>query len=328
MLTKNLARIPLAHLPTPLEPLPRFSEALGGPQIWIKRDDQTGLATGGNKARKLEFLVAEALAEGATTLITMGAPQSNHSRQTAAAAAKCGLRCILVLGGGPPTQAREGGNVLLDRLLGAEICWTAGDRRKQTMAAVAEDERASGRVPYIVPYGGSNPTGACGYVAALEELADQVVERSLSLDHVVFATSSGGTQAGLCVAAKALDFPAQIVGISVDKEATELQADLALLAARTAAHLGLELSFEPDEFIVLDDYIGEGYGMLSDAEREAIRLLAETEGVLVDPVYTGRALAGLMDLVAQNVFDPEETICFWHTGGTPGIFAYGEALLE
>jgi len=328
MLTDALPRISLAHLPTPLEPLPRLSAALGGPQLWIKRDDQTGLATGGNKARKLEFLVAEALAQGATTLITAGAPQSNHARQTAAAAAKCGLRAVLVLGGGPPTQQRHGGNVLLDRLLGAELRWAEGRDRAEVMAEVAEEEQTAGRRPYIVPYGGSNPVGASGYVAALEELAAQLAERSLRMDHIVFATSSGGTQAGLCVAAKALHFPARVVGISVDKDAGELQAELAVLANETATHLGLDLHFEPDEFIVNDDYCGAGYGVVTEMEKAAIRLLAETEGVLLDPVYTGRALAGLIDLIGQGAFGPQERVCFWHTGGTPGLFAYGEVLLE
>ena len=328
MLTDRLPRISLAHLPTPLELLPRLSAALGGPQLWIKRDDQTGLATGGNKARKLEFLVAEALAQGATTLITAGAPQSNHARQTAAAAAKCGLRAILVLGGGPPSQSRHGGNLLLDRLLGAEVRWAEGRDRAEVMAEVAEEERAAGRRPYIVPYGGSNPVGASGYVAALEELATQLAERSLQVDHVVFATSSGGTQAGLCVAAKALRFPARIVGISVDKPARELQDRLAALATDTAAHLGLNLRFTPEEFIVHDEYCSAGYGVVTEREREAIRLLAQTEGVLVDPVYTGRALAGLIDLIRRGAFGQQERVCFWHTGGTAGLFAYGEALLR
>ena len=328
MLTDALPRISLAHLPTPLEPLPRLSAALGGPQLWIKRDDQTGLATGGNKARKLEFLVAEALAQGATTLITAGAPQSNHARQTAAAAAKCGLRAVLVLGGGPPTQQRHGGNVLLDRLLGAELRWAEGRDRMEVMAEVAEEEQTAGRRPYIVPYGGSNPVGASGYVAALEELAAQLAERSLRMDHIVFATRSGGTQAGLCVAAKALHFPARVVGISVGTDAGELQAELAVLANETATYLGLDLHFGPEEFIVKDDYCGAGYGVVTEMEKAAIRLLAETEGVLLDPVYTGRALAGLIDLVGQGAFGPQERVCFWHTGGTPGLFAYGEVLLE
>jgi len=196
------------------------------------------------------------------------------------------------------------------------------------MAEVAEEERAAGRRPYIVPYGGSNPVGASGYVAALEELAAQLADRSLRMDHIVFATSSGGTQAGLCVAAKALHFAARTVGISVDKEAGKLQATLAGLARDTAAHLGLELHFAPDEFFVHDEYCGAGYGIVSEMERAAIRLLAETEGVLLDPVYTGRALAGLIDLIGREAFGPQERVCFWHTGGTPGLFAYGEVLLE
>jgi len=328
MLTDGLPRVRLAHLPTPLEPLPRLSGELGGPQIWIKRDDQTGLATGGNKARKLEFLVAEALERGATTLITAGAPQSNHARQTAAAAAKSGLRAILVLGGGPPSQARQGGNVLIDRLLGAELRWAEGRDRAAVMEEVADEERSAGRSPYVVPYGGSNPVGARGYVLALEELAGQLGERSLKMDHIVFAPSSGGTQAGLGLAAKALDLPIRILGISVDKEAGGLQAALAGLAGATAARMGLDLTFTPQEFLVDDAYCGAGYGNVTEAEKEAIGILARTEGILADPVYTGRALAGLIDLIRRGAFQPQETVCFWHTGGAPGLFAYGEALLS
>jgi D-cysteine desulfhydrase len=217
---------------------------------------------------------------------------------------------------------------LIDRILGAELRWAEGRDRAEVMDEVAEEERAAGRIPYIVPYGGSNPVGASGYVAALEELAAQLEQEALTMDHVVFATSSGGTQAGLCVAARAIGLPSRIVGISVDSEASALQAKLASLAQGTAALLGLDLAFDPGEFIVVDEYCGAGYGVVTEAEKEAIAMLARTEGILVDPVYTARALAGLIDLIRRGAFSSQENICFWHTGGTPGLFAYGETLLE
>jgi D-cysteine desulfhydrase len=325
MLTENLPRLPIAHLPTPLEEMPRLSEALGGPHLFVKRDDQTGLATGGNKARKLEFLVADALEKGADTIITAGAVQSNHARQTAAAAAKFGLRCCLVLGGESPH--RWTGNLLLDELLGAEIHWTGERDGSQVMKEVAEEEKRAGRIPYIIPYGGSNPVGAAGYVAAMEELMGQLAELDLQVDRIVFPSSSGGTQAGLMVGAKALEFAGRIEGISVSRTKEVLKARLEELATETAARLGLDLPFASEDFIVHDDYLGEGYAKMGPPEREAIRLLARTEGLLVDPVYTGRAMAGLIDLIRRGVFGKDETVLFWHTGGTSALFAYAEELL-
>jgi D-cysteine desulfhydrase len=338
MLTDRLARVHMAHLPTPLEPLPRLTAQLGGPELWIKRDDQTGLATGGNKARKLEFLVADALAQGADTLITAGAAQSNHARQTAAAAAKSGLACVLVLRspepvegeGREPPQAQ--GNLLLDRLLGAEVVW-AGDRPlAEAMAQVAEELRAVDRRPYVVPYGGSNPIGASGYVAALEELmtqtspssAEPCADGDLHFDHVVLASSSGGTQAGLTVGARALGYEGRILGISVDLHADQLQRALAELATATANHLGLGLAFAPEDMAVNDDYLGGGYGVVGELERTAMRTLARSEGILLDPVYTGRAFGGLLDLARRGEFDEHERVLFWHTGGTAGLFGYGD----
>jgi D-cysteine desulfhydrase len=320
MLTGDLVRIPLAHLPTPLEEMPRMGAALGGgPRLLVKRDDQTGLATGGNKTRKLEFLVAEALAQEADTLVTVGGPQSNHCRQTAAAAAKTGLRCALVLGGQPVPEAEWEGNLLLDDLLGAELHW-AGDRdRDAVLAEVAEALESSGARPYVIPLGGSVPTGASGYVAAVEELAEQLTERSERVERIVFASGSAGTQAGLLVGVKALGLGARVEGINVDKEG-DLIDKVRTLAAATAAHLGLEIRFAEQDFILHDVYGRPGYGVITDAEREAIRLLARAEGIICDPVYTGRALAGLIDLVRQGVFSPDETILFWHTGGAAGLF--------
>jgi len=324
MLTDKLARVSIAHLPTPLEPLPRLTAQLGGPELWIKRDDQTGLATGGNKARKLEFLVADALERGADPLITGGAAQSNHARQTAAAASKFGLACLLVLRGEEPPQVR--GNLLLDRLLGAEVVWAENRPVPEVMERVAEELRAAGRRPYVVPYGGSNPLGASGYVAAMEELLAQCKERDLHFDHIVLPSSSGGTQAGLAVGARALEFEGRILGISIDLPVNALQQLLADLATATADLLGLGLALAPEGFAVDDSYLGGGYGVVSDLEREAIRTLARTEGVLLDPVYTGRAFGGLLDLVRRGVFQPGERVLFWHTGGTAGLFGYGEAM--
>ena len=339
MLTEKLSRVSIAHLPTPLEPLPRLTAQLGGPELWIKRDDQTGLATGGNKARKLEFLVADALAQGADTLITGGAAQSNHARQTAAAAAKLGLACALVLRCPEPVEGRGGepsqvqGNLLLDRLLGAEVVW-AGERPLDTaMAQVAEDLRAAGRQPYVIPYGGSNPIGASGYAAAMDELLVQCAERErttgirVNFEHVVFASSSGGTQSGLAVGARALGYEGRILGISVDQPAVVLRSMLADLATATADHLGLGFAFTPEDFAVNDDYLGGGYGVVGDLEREALRVAARAEGVLLDPVYTGRAFGGLLDMVRHGAFHPGERVLFWHTGGTAGLFGYGERAL-
>jgi D-cysteine desulfhydrase len=293
--------------------------------LWIKRDDQTGLATGGNKARKLEFLVADALAGGADTLITGGAGQSNHARQTAAAAAKFGLPCTLVLRGAEPPEMQ--GNLLLDRLLGAKVVWAGSQPLAEVMAQVAEELQHIGHRPYVVPYGGSNPIGASGYVAAMEELLAQCAQRDLHFDQVVFASSSGGTQAGLAVGARALGYEGRILGISVDERADVLQMKLSGLANATADHLGLELTFEPQEFGVDDGYLGSGYGVVGDLERAAIHALARTEGILLDPVYTGRAFGGLLDLIRQGTFRPDERVLFWHTGGTAAVFGYASELL-
>jgi D-cysteine desulfhydrase len=327
MLTADLPRLRFAHLPTRIEGLERLSRRLGRPRILIKRDDQTGLATGGNKTRKLEFLVASAQAEGADTLVTGGAVQSNHCRQTAAAAARYGLQCVLVLRGDPPAETAQG-NLLLDHLLGAQARF---DTRPvpEALAAAVEDLRAAGGRPYLVPYGGSNPVGAAGYVAAMEELMEQMAALDQPVDHILLASSSGGTQAGLAVGARALGFEGQILGISIDQPRETLRSHLAALANETAAYLQLDLQFAPDGFNVNSDYLGGGYGVMGDLEREAIRLMAETEGVLLDPVYTGRAFGGLCDLIEQGYFKATETVLLWHTGGTPALFAsrYSEKLV-
>jgi len=323
---KQLPHISLAHLPTPIDELSRLSQELGGPRLLVKRDDQTGLATGGNKSRKLEFLLAEALAEGADMVITAGAAQSNHCRQTAAAAARVGLGCALVLGGEPPPTPT--GNLLLDHLLGAQIFWTGPERRGERLEEIANQVRAGGHKPYLIPYGGSNAVGATGYVLAMQELSDQV--RGLGIDRIVFASSSGGTQAGVVVGARATGFGGQIIGIRIDKgEAGDdpYSLHLARLGNETAAHVGLDANFTPDDFLVVDDYLGAGYGVVGELEREAIRLVARLEGLILDPVYTGRAMGGLLDMIRRGVIGPDETVLFWHTGGMPALFTYVDALV-
>ena len=317
----NLPRVPLAHLPTNIEPLERISAQLGGPSIWIKRDDATGLAFGGNKTRKLEYLLADAESKGAKTVLTRGAVQSNHCRQTAAAAARRGLDCILVLGGVAPEKTTA--NLLLDRLLGAEIHWVEEGDPETLLAQQFEQAQEENRHPYLVPYGGSNPLGAAAYAAAMGEMIEQKIE----FDRIIFATSSGGTQAGMIVGADLYQFSGIIQGISVDKRAVELRAHIAPLAMETAEFLGHRLSIQPDEIVVEDGYLGDGYAVMTNVEKEAINLFARQEGILLDPVYTGRAAGGMIDLIKQGAISPDERILFWHTGGTPALFAYGDELV-
>lgn len=323
----HLPRQRLASLPTPLQPLERLSKALGGPQIWIKRDDQTGLALGGNKARKLEFLVADALRQGCDTLVTAGAAQSNHCRQTAAAAAASGLDCHLVLGGEPP--AAPNGNLLLDQLLGASVHWSGPARRGETLERVVAALHDDGRHPYAIPYGGSNALGALGFVAAAEELRDQLRAEALQLDTIVIASSSGGTQAGLAAGLRLLDMEIELVGIGIDKgEAGDApyREQLATLASAAARLAGSDTLFAEDDFIVDEGYLGAGYGIPGDLEREAIGLLARSEGILVDPVYTGRAFGGMLDQIRQGRWGADQTLLFWHTGGAPALFHHAAEL--
>jgi D-cysteine desulfhydrase family pyridoxal phosphate-dependent enzyme len=311
----ELPRIRFAQLPTTVEPMERLSKELGGPKLWIKRDDQTGLAFGGNKTRKLEYLLGEARLQGARTLITAGAAQSNHCRQTAAAAARSGFNCILVLTGEPPLTFT--GNILLDYLFSAEFVWTTREQREQTLKQVVSESEKAGQRPYLIPYGGSNPTGAVAYTLALKEMLDQ----GINPDWIVFASSSGGTQAGLVLGSRLFGYEGGILGISVDEPAEVLRARIAELAGQTSVLIGEEISFLPEEITVNVDYLGEGYGVMGSPEIESIKLFAHTEGILLDPVYTGRAAAGLIDLIRQDFFDDKANILFWHTGGTPALFA-------
>ncbi len=324
----RLARFPLAHLPTPLVELRNLSRSLGGPRVMMKRDDMTGLAMGGNKTRKLEFLIADALAQGADTVVTAGAAQSNHCRQTAAAAAVAGLKCELVLGGEEPRSPE--GTVLLDALFGARFHWTPAERRGERLEEIAQQAASGGARPYVIPYGGSNPVGACGYVLAMTELIGQLKQNRSGIDAIVIPSSSGGTQAGIVVGAEAGGFHGDIIGIRIDKGepgAVPYESELAQLASGTAKRLGMTASFRQEDFVVEGGYLGRGYGVVGDLEREAIRLVARTEGILLDPVYTGRAMGALIDMIRRGKFSRDSTVLFWHTGGTPAIFAYAREIL-
>lgn len=314
----NIPRLHFAHLPTPIETMQRLSDVLDGPRLLIKRDEQTGLAFGGNKTRKLEFLLADAREQGAKTLITGGALQSNHCRQTAAAAARFGFRCILVLSGVKPQHAS--GNLLLDQLFGAEIVYVA-DRADRDRILQERFDRAAqaGMKPYLIPYGGSNPTGALGYAFAVKELVDQKVDA----DWVVFASSSGGTHAGLLAGQRIFGFSGKILGISVDESEEWLKSEVSKLATTTSDKFGQRIAFSANDVLANANYCTAGYGVVTSAEREATHLFATHEGLLVDPVYTGRAAAGLIDLIRKGFFKRGEAVVFLHTGGLPALFADG-----
>lgn len=312
----SIPRIRFAHLPTAIEEMPRLTATLGGPKLLIKRDDQTGLAFGGNKTHKLEFLVAEAKEQGAGLLISGGAMQSNHCRQTAAAAAKFGLDCILVLAG--QHQEEPSGNLLLDFLFDADVVWV--EQREERDAKLQEIDRMaqeSGCKPYLVPYGGSSPTGALGYAFAVEEMLGQGIRP----DWIVFGTSSGGTHAGLVLGQRIFGYDGKILGISIDEPEEKLKTHVAGLASDASEKLGPRIQFSPDEILANDRYCQAGYGVFGEGEREAITLFAQNEGILLDPVYTGRAAAGMIDLIRQGFFKKDETVLFWHTGGQPALFA-------
>ncbi|HPN34315.1 MAG TPA: D-cysteine desulfhydrase family protein [bacterium] len=324
---RGLPRFPLAFLPTPVHELKRLSAALRGPRILIKRDDQTGLCSGGNKTRKLEFLIADALQQKADMVITAGAVQSNHCRQTAAAAVLAGLPCELVLSGTPPEIPN--GNHLLDLFLGARLHFADRPQRNQRMLQVVEERLAQGKRPYIIPIGGSTGLGALGYCLAMEELNEQLQAAGEKVDIIITASSSGGTQAGLALGARLCGFTGRVLGISIDNDKLDgapFQTELSKIADDACRRLGLSIHFEPDEFHVQYDYLGQGYGVVGALEAKAIALVGCTEGLLLDPVYTGRAFGGLLDLIRKKVFTSSQTILFWHTGGSAALFAYAAEL--
>ncbi|HEX2140424.1 MAG TPA: D-cysteine desulfhydrase [Woeseiaceae bacterium] len=327
----QLARFPrirLAHLPTPLEFLPRLTAHLGGPKLYIKRDDCTGLATGGNKTRKLEFLMADALRQKADVIITQGAVQSNHARQTAAAAAKLDMSCELLFENrvqDPGDTYLKSGNVFLDWLFGASIRHLPkGTNMDEAMDEVAEALRKKGKRPYIIPGGGSNCIGALGYVACALELVAQANEQGITIDHVVHATGSAGTQAGLVVGLRGIHSGIPLLGIGVNAGKDVQEEKVFRLAAATADYVGAPGCVEREDIVANCDYVGDGYGIPTESMKEALLLLARREGILADPVYSGKALAGLFDLIRTGYFKEGESVVFLHTGGSAGLFGYRE----
>ncbi len=325
----HLAKFPrlrFAHLPTPLEPMANLSRLLDGPNIWVKRDDCTGLAGGGNKTRKLEFLMADAGQQGADTIITQGAVQSNHARQTAAIAAKLGYECYLLLEnrtGSHDPDFLANGNVLLDDIYNARLSdFPAGTDMNQEMLSLAEQLRAAGKKPYIVPGGGSNRIGALGYVNAAYELVGQCNDQGLKVDHIVHATGSTGTQAGLVTGLTAIHSGIDLMGISVRAPKEAQEENVYRLARETADLIGSSAALNRSDVVANSDYVGEGYGMPTDGMIEAVEMTARHESILLDPVYSGKAMAGLIDLVRQGFYRREENIVFIHTGGAQALSGY------
>jgi D-cysteine desulfhydrase family pyridoxal phosphate-dependent enzyme len=319
---ESLPRICLATLPTPLEDAPRLSQELGV-RVLFKRDDLTGFALGGNKVRKLEFLVADSLDKKADVLVTGGGPQSNHARLTAAAARKVGLDAKLVFFGDPPAEVN--GNLLLDDILGAEIQYTHTLDRSQTeptLLRLAEDLRGHGRMPYVIPRGGSTPLGCIAYVLAVQELLEQLNARQIVPSRIFVAAGSCGTQAGILMGLKYFGSTIPLYGITVSRPKSQAVEQIARLVHETGELLQTPLHLESNEINVDDVYLGEGYGMITPAAREAIHWVARLEGIFLDPVYTGKTMAGLIDLARRRMITPGETIVFWHTGGAPGIFGH------
>ncbi|MDE9449929.1 D-cysteine desulfhydrase [Aliiroseovarius sp. Z3] len=328
----HLARYPrrfIAHLPTPLERLDRLTAELGGPEIWIKRDDCTGLSTGGNKTRKLEFLMAEAELQGAEMVMTQGATQSNHARQTAAFAAKLGMECHILLEdrtGSDNHNYNYNGNVLLDHLHGATTEKRPGGLDMNAeMEAVADKLRADGKKVYTIPGGGSNPTGALGYVNCAFEMLAQANDRGLKLDHIVHATGSAGTQAGLIVGLKAMNAQIPLLGIGVRAPKPKQEENVYNLACATAEKLGCAGVVQREDVVANTDYVGEGYGIPTDSGIEAIQMFAELESILLDPVYSAKGAAGFIDLIRKGHFKKGERVVFLHTGGSAALFGYDGA---
>ena len=331
----HLARFPrrlYTEGPTPIEKVSRFSEGLGPYNVYIKRDDLLGLTAGGNKTRKLEFLVAEALSQGADTLITCGAVQSNHCRLTLSAAVKEGLKCRLVLeervAGSYDPEAS--GNHFLFRLLGVEeikVVPSGSDLMKE-MKSMADELAAEGRKASIIPVGGSTPVGATGYAACAEEILRQTFEMGLQIDRVVCASGSAGTHAGLVTGFYGNNSDISVIGINVSR-GKDAQEELVYdLVRRTADHVGIRSSIPRETVLCFDEYVGPGYSLPTPEMAEAVRLLARTEGILLDPVYTGKAMAGLIDLAQKGYFEKDENILFIHTGGSPALYVYIRDVLD
>jgi L-cysteate sulfo-lyase len=325
----NLGRFPrvrLAHLPTPLEHMPNLSRELDGPEIWIKRDDCTGMSSGGNKTRKLEFLLAEARDQGADVVLTQGATQSNHARQTAACAAKMQMDCHILLEdrtGKTDHDYTESGNIFLDYLHGASVeLYPANPDMNGELAKVAARLKSEGRKPYMIPGGGSNPVGALGYVNAAMELIGQANDQDLRIDHIVQATGSAGTQAGLVTGLAGIRSGVPLLGISVRAARDKQEENVFKLACATADLCGASGAVRREDIAANSDYVGKGYGFSTPASLEAIQMLARLEGILLDPVYTGKGMAGFLDLTRKGMFKKGQNVVFLHTGGSVGLFGY------
>lgn len=319
----NLSRFKLAEYPTPVHFLKTLTKAVDGPDIYMKRDDLISLGMGGNKVRKLEFLIGEALAQRKDTLVTAGGIQSNHCRLTAASARRAGLDCHLVLNGVPPDTPN--GNLLLDNLFGAHIHYCDRKDRDSMLYQVADELAENGKKPYVIPVGGSNSTGTVGYVDAMFELEIQLKEMNLTPDAIVFASSSGGTQAGLTLGARLTGFRGQVLGISIDQVKTGTASFLPILTRivnETAKRIDSDIAMTASDFSLDCNYLGAGYAVPGDLEFDAIRDLARYEGILLGPVYTARAMGALLDMIRKNVFKKDQSVLFWHTGGTPELFAW------
>ena len=330
-LSLTLAKFPkvrLGHLPTPLEPMDRLSEILGGPRLWVKRDDCTGLSSGGNKTRKLEFLMADAQSKGADTIITQGATQSNHARQTTAAAAKLGMECHILLEdrtGSNDNNYILNGNVLLDRLHGASVSKRSGGTDMNLeMQDFADTLTEKGKKPYIIPGGGSNPIGALGYVNCARELTEQASEIGLKIDALVHATGSAGTQAGLVAGLAAIQSSIHLLGIGVRAPKDKQEQMVFDLAQKTADYLDTGIEIERDKVRAICDYVGAGYGLPTDGMIKSVKLLAQSEGLLFDPVYSGKGLDGLIDQIKKGYFAGMDNVVFLHTGGSAALFGYPE----
>ena len=322
-LPASLPIVPLAAFPTPVEELLNLRDMLsaGGsatiPRLLVKRDDAIGFAFGGNKVRKLQLVAADALKHGADTLITSGGVQSNHARVTAAAAAKLGMKSVLVANGVPPK--RPSANALLDRLLGAEIRYVAErSLRAPAMEAAAEELRLQGRRPYVIPIGASTPLGAAGFVQAVFELLQQIEPPDL----IIHSTSSGGTQAGLIAGCTLAGVHTRVIGVSADEPSAILERDIRVILDGLEPLLGLESgSFTSTEIVVDDSFVGGGYGIPTEASTEAIGVLARSEALFLDPTYTSKAMAALMAGCRRGKFSAIGSLLFWHTGGQVGLFA-------
>jgi L-cysteate sulfo-lyase len=331
MKIETIPRISLGRLPTPLEKVSRLSEVLGIPHLYFKRDDLAGIGYGGNKIRKLEFLLADTLLQGADTIITTGGVQSNFTREATACAAKLGLKTILVLIGEEPEEYR--GNLLLEKLMGADIHFVTAEglddgvqKAGEVMKSLSQNLEREGRICSIMPVGGSTPTGCLGFANAFLEVHNQIADMGITADHIIIATGSGGTQAGLIVGREITEATTEIVGIRVGAMFEPFNTMIAEKATEVARLLELKVQFTEEDVTTYTDFMGEGYDIPTREANNAIRMTAQTEAIFLDPVYTGKAMAGLIGLVDRGEISTDDTIIFWHTGGDPALFA-GEELL-